>query len=204
MAVALTCSEWQTLASLATYVRVPAGSLLTPAATELPFAALVVSGCLRVFFRESDGTERVLYFAPENWCAADMESWLSGRPATLCVDALQETECLLIDRSGLSSLHDSGASARRVLLSLTERMLAWQQRRLLGALRKTAMQRYLDFLALYPGLDLKIAQYHIAGYLGISPEFLSRLRGRLRSGARRSGRRRLNYFNASRVTAALR
>lgn len=180
MALALTCSEWETLASLATYCRVPEGSSLTPVTTDLPFAALVVSGCLRVFSRQTHGSERVLYFAPENWCAADMESWLSGRSANVCVDAVQETECLLIDRSRLSSLHDSGASARRVLMSLTERMLAWQQRRLLGALRKTARQRYLDFLTLYPGLDLKIAQSHIAAYLGVSPEFLSKLRARLR------------------------
>jgi hypothetical protein len=53
------------------------------------------------------------------------------------------------------------------------------QERLVGGLRKTAAQRYLDFRRLYPGLDARIPQYHVAGYLGVSPEFLSKLRKRL-------------------------
>jgi CRP-like cAMP-binding protein len=61
----------------------------------------------------------------------------------------------------------------------TAATLLRHQQRLLGSVRKTATQRYLDFLSLYPGLDLRIPQYHIASYLGISPEFFSKLRKRV-------------------------
>ena len=77
-------------------------------------------------------------------------------------------------RSG--ALHPAGD---RIWRALAESALLTFQQRLVGGLRKTAAQRYLDFRRLYPGLDLRIPHYHVAGYLGISPEFLSKLRKRL-------------------------
>ena len=62
---------------------------------------------------------------------------------------------------------------------VAEQTLVMLQRRLIGSMRKSAAQRYLEFRKVYPGLDRRIPQYHIAAYLGISPEFLSKLRRRL-------------------------
>ncbi len=142
-----------------------------------PIKGLVMSGCLRVSFTEDDGTERVLYFAPEGWCLTNIGNASGEWPAVLRVDALEATDVLVIDRSRLGSAPEPACD--RIWRALAESALLTFQERLVGGLRKTAAQRYLDFRRLYPGLDSRIAQYHVAGYLGVSPEFLSKLRKRL-------------------------
>jgi len=139
---------------------------------------IVTTGCLRVYFTEADGSDRVLFFAPEGWCVADIDGLTGDRSMPLVIDALEATEVWLFDawnrtmRTGLTD-------CERVCWSLAESALRSLQKRLVGSMRKTAAQRYLDFQALYPGLDCRISQYHVAAYLGISPEFLIKLRKRL-------------------------
>ena len=142
-----------------------------------PIKGLVTRGCLRVYFTEDDGTERVLYFAPEGWCLTNVGNATGEWPAVLRVDALEPTDVLVIDRTRLGSAPEPASD--RIWRALAEATLLTFQERLVGGLRKTAAQRYLDFRRLYPGLDSRIAQYHVAGYLGVSPEFLSKLRKRL-------------------------
>ena len=142
-----------------------------------PIKGLVTSGCLRVYFTEADGTERVLYFAPEGWCLTNIGNAIGEWPAVLRVDALEPTDVLVIDRERLGIACEPACD--RIWRALAESALLTFQERLVGGLRKTAAQRYLDFRRLYPGLDSRIAQYHVAGYLGVSPEFLSKLRKRL-------------------------
>ena len=57
--------------------------------------------------------------------------------------------------------------------------MAALQRRLLLSVEQTAGARYREFTRFYPNLEGRIPQYHIASYLGICPEFLSKIRGRL-------------------------
>lgn len=95
----------------------------------------------------------------------------------LGVDALEPTDVLVIDRERLGAASEPACD--RIWRMLAESALLTFQERLVGGLRKTAAQRYLDFRRLYPGLDSRIAQYHVAGYLGVSPEFLCKLRKRL-------------------------
>ena len=142
-----------------------------------PIKGLVTSGCLRIYFTEDDGTERVLYFAPEGWCLTNVGSATGEWPAVLRVDALEPTDVLVIDRTRLGAVPEPASD--RIWRALAEATLLTFQERLVGGLRKTAAQRYLDFRRLYPGLDARIPQYHVAGYLGVSPEFLSKLRKRL-------------------------
>ena len=140
---------------------------------------LVTRGCLRTYFIEPDGSERVLYFAPEGWCVTDIDSFRSERPTILGIDALEASDVWIIDKPGRAVLQSEFPGSDRILRLLSENALVACQRRLVGGMRKTATQRYLEFRRLYPGLELRIPQYHIAAYLGISPEFLSKLRKKL-------------------------
>lgn len=151
--------------------------LLAPRASE-PIRGLVTGGCLRSFFTESDGTERVLYFAPEGWCVGSISPTADDHPPLIAIDALERTDLWVVDRRADVPDGDQPA-CDRIWRALAESALLALQERLIGGLRKTAEQRYLDFRRLYPGLDLRIPQYHVAGYLGVSPEFFSRLRKRL-------------------------
>jgi CRP-like cAMP-binding protein len=154
------------------------GALLSPGEI-CTFEALVVRGCLRTYFVEPEGTERVLSFAPEGWWVSDVESFLSDRPSTLRITALETTELLVLDKANLGLLQSQVPASRPIVRLVAEQTLMMLQRRLIGSMRKSAAQRYVEFRNLYPGLDGRIPQYHIAAYLGISPEFLCKLRRRL-------------------------
>ena len=138
-----------------------------------PISGIVTKGCLRVYFTESDGSDRVLYFAPEGWVVPDFESLALSGWLPLKIDALEPTDVWILEQTGLGSILED---ADRIWRALAESAVAKFQRRLVGGLRKSAIDRYAEFRQLYPGLESRIAQYHIAAYLGISPEFLSKLR----------------------------
>jgi CRP-like cAMP-binding protein len=139
--------------------------------------ALVTAGCLRVFITEPDGTERTLYFAPEGWWVPRLDGLDADSSASVAVDALEATEVWLVHRA---MLEGAPPPFVRVWRALEDQTVAVLQRRLVGAMRKTAADRYVEFHRLYPGLDARIPQYHVAEYVGISPEFLSKMRARLR------------------------
>jgi CRP-like cAMP-binding protein len=140
-----------------------------------PITGIVTRGCLRVYFTEPDGSDRVLYFAPEGWLVPNVEP-LAGTASTgLTIDALEPTEVWILEETASSSvIPDSD----RIKKAFAESALVNFQRRLVGGMRKSAGQRYAEFRRLYPDLETRIAQYHVAAYLGISPEFLSKLRRR--------------------------
>src|SRR5262245_60163570 len=83
----------------------------------------VTKGCLRVYFTEADGTERVLYFAPEGWGVTDIESLAFQRPATLAIEALEPTEVWVMDKLGRSSLQSELLGGDRISNLLAERAL---------------------------------------------------------------------------------
>lgn len=158
--------------------RLKKGQRLSVRDHALATLGVVTMGCLRVYFTEPDGSDRVLYFAPEGWCIADHDGVLADRATPLSIDALELTDVWLLDdrRSG-------PGEREHVCRALTASALRALQRRLVGGMRKTAAHRYLEFRYLYPGLDCRISQYHVAAYLGISPEFLSKLRNHHLRGA---------------------
>ena len=135
--------------------------------------AFVTAGCLRVYFTEADGTERTLYFAPEGWWVPSLDGLDPGSSACIGVDALERTDVWLVARTP-----EAGAPAR-LWSALDDQAVTALQRRLVGAMRKSAADRYVEFQRVYPGLDARIPQYHVAEYLGISAEFLSKMRSRL-------------------------
>lgn len=175
----LSIHELEALADLLTLRRLARGeSLLVPGQVCVE-EGLVIRGCLRVHMADADGSARVLYFAPEGWYVADVDSFAHRQPAVLGIDALEPAEVLVIGTAQRQALLERGPEGDRILRMLAETALVGLQQRLTGSLRRTAAERYREFRRLYPGLDARIAQYHIASYVGISPEFLSKLRTRL-------------------------
>ncbi len=177
--VELTDDQFEQLALLCRVQRVEKGSRVLAPGEVCAFEAFVANGCLRVYFSEFDGSERVLYFAPEGWLVTDFESYLSERPAALTIDAVETTDLLIIDKTSLQLLPTHWPVFERLFTRLAEQKLVALQKRMVACLRKTATERYREFRELYPGLDLRIPQYQIAAYIGVSAEFLSKLRKRV-------------------------
>lgn len=139
----------------------------------------VVSGCLRTYLVGEDGKEHILQFAPEDWWTGNMASMLKQQPSQLIIEALEDTEVLAIDRAGQEQLYERIPKFERFFRILITNAFIAQQRRTLSSLSKTAEERYAEFRKLYPSLDGRVAQKHIASYLGMTPEFLSTVRKRV-------------------------
>lgn len=140
--------------------------------------SFVIKGCLRVYHTDEDGKEHILLFAPEDWWVVDGSSFYSHTPAFYSIDALEDTEVFQLSYQDLEDLYRRVPKLERFFRILSQNLFIVYQRRLTESQSRPAEERYTAFKQLYPRLEQRIAQKHIASYLGITPVFLSMLRKR--------------------------
>jgi CRP-like cAMP-binding protein len=139
----------------------------------------VVRGCLRMYKIDDKGSIHILQFATENYWINDLGSFHAVSPSDLNIDALEDTVVLQISHEDLISLYLSAPKFDRIFRVLIENSFVQLQKRLLQNISSTAEERYQSFLGTYPHLINRLSQVQIAAYLGITSEFLSRLRNKL-------------------------
>lgn len=139
--------------------------------------AFVLEGCLRAYALDDNGFEHILQFAPTGWWISDMSSVISRRESLLNVDAIKPSEILLLSREDQLALFDEIPKLERYFRVLTENGLVSSRMRLIENLSLTARQRYQRFCQTYPNLINEIPQKYIASFIGVTPEFLSKIRG---------------------------
>jgi len=139
----------------------------------------VNSGCLREYTIDNKGAEHIIQFAIEDWWVSDLNSFLAGSPSTYNIDALEDSEVLLLEKSARDKLLDSCPKMERFFRLLMEANHVAAQRRVSDSLSASAEERYLKFIKTYPKLFEQVPQNQIASYLGITPQSLSRIRKEL-------------------------
>jgi CRP-like cAMP-binding protein len=143
------------------------------------YSSFVLSGCLRGYSVDKNGTEHVLSFAPADWWMADMYSLISQQPGVLNIEALEETDMLLLSKINQDKLYTQLPKFERFFRILAEKSLVANQQRLIDRLSLTGEERYKIFCNRYPTLINHLPQKQIAAYIGVSPEFLSRARAEI-------------------------
>jgi CRP-like cAMP-binding protein len=141
--------------------------------------AFVTSGCLRSYSIDRNGTEHIYQFAPAGWWIADIQSVITGTPGTMNIDAIADSAVLLLHRRDQEILFTRFPQFERFFRIIMEKSLAANSNRLLDYMCMSAQERYFAFLERYPELSATISQKHIAAYIGVTPEFLSKLRADL-------------------------
>lgn len=136
----------------------------------------VVKGLLRAYTVDDKGQEHVAMFAMEGWWISDLYSFLTDTPATLHIDALEDSEVLSIERPDLERLYIEIPKLERFFRILFQNAFVSNQQRILAGISQTAEQRYLAFIRKYPSLEQRIPQHQIASFLGLTPETISRIR----------------------------
>ena len=142
-------------------------------------SAFVLSGCLRSYFVDSNGFEHILQFAIEDWWITDMMSITTQTAANLNIDAIQDSELLILTRENQLELFEKCPKMEKYFRIITEKGMANIQTRLLENMSLPAVQRYKNLTKKYPKIVEKVPQKLIASFLGITPEFLSKLRHQL-------------------------
>ena len=138
----------------------------------------VVSGCLRMYKIDDKGNTHLLQFATENYWMIDLASFHGLKPSLLNIDALEDSLVLQISRDDLVDLYLKAPVFNRIFRVLLENSYVRLQERLLLNISSTAEERYQHFLDSYPHLLHRLSQVQMAAFIGITPEFLSRLRNR--------------------------
>lgn len=142
-------------------------------------SVFVTEGCLRGFTVDKNGIEHVLSFAPPGWWIADMYSLISQKPGILNIEALEDTEAIILSKAGQETLYHEVPKFERFFRILTENSLVANQQRIVDNMSLTAEERYSIFCKRYPTLIDNLPQKQIASYIGVTPEFFSRMRAGL-------------------------
>ena len=143
------------------------------------YAFFVEKGVLRSFTTDETGKEHIIQFGPENWYVTDRSSAYFHEPSDFAIEAIEETTVVLIDASFISNASAVYPSFMHFNEKALQGHIRQLQKRINLLLSATAETRYLDFIRLYPDLTLRVPQWMIASYLGITPESLSRVRKEL-------------------------
>jgi len=138
----------------------------------------VLKGAFRAYVVGEAGQEHTIQLAIEDWWISDYNSYIYQKPATMFVVALEDAELLQIDFEKERQLKALGHQYETFFRVTAERSTAFMQRRLITNLTKTAEERYNEFEAQYPQMSRRLPQYVIASYLGMTTEYLSKLRNR--------------------------
>jgi CRP-like cAMP-binding protein len=177
--VSLTSEEETLFLSKTATKFVKAKSILLSSNEIAKHTYFVNSGILRSFNINDNIIEHVLHFACEGWWIGDMYSYISQKPGNLFIEVIEDAEIVSISKENHQQLYHEIPKLERFFRILAENSLVSHQERLMDNLSLTAEERFEKFCTKYPTLIQKIPQKQIASYIGVTPEFLSKLKKRL-------------------------
>ncbi|WP_460486209.1 Crp/Fnr family transcriptional regulator [Capnocytophaga sp. HP1101] len=143
------------------------------------FEAFIVSGLLRTYHIDRNGDEQTLFFGVEDWWVTDFDSFMHQTPSQLYIQALENSELLIITPEDKRYAFEHIPITERLFRLMTLKTHIALQRRMIDNLSKTAEQRYTDFLTQYPHIARRLTNVQIASYLGVTHEFVSKIRRKI-------------------------
>ena len=142
----------------------------------LKYGAFVCKGFLRSYVIDNKGKEHIIQFAPENWWISDKGASAEGSKASCFIDAIEDSDILLIDQAGHFKMLEKVAAYSASFQAGMQKRSAAKDKRIVHSLTADAEERYNDFLKTYPSIAQRVSQHMLASYLGLAPETLSRVR----------------------------
>ncbi len=139
----------------------------------------VEKGLLRMFSLDKNGKEHVIQFAPENWLISDRSSLNFNEKSKFYIEAIEDTEVFILGNDFFTKMIENYPHIAERNDLLLQKHIRNLQNRVNSLLADTAEERYMNFIKMYPDILLRVPQWMVASYLGITPESLSRVRKEL-------------------------
>jgi len=136
----------------------------------------VLNGLLRSYSIDAKGKTHIIQFAPEQWWLSDRNGMLFNEASEFFIDSIEPTEAIVIPKDYINEAAKIVPCMNDFHQTILNNSIRFMQKRINMLLSATAEERYLNFIKLYPNLTLRVPQWMIASYLGITPESLSRVR----------------------------
>jgi CRP-like cAMP-binding protein len=177
--VALTDDEERILTSLISSRKLLKGQYFLQQGDVCKYSGFVISGCTKTFYVDDEGQEHVVMFSIEDWWTSDMGSFITQKPADFNVQCLENTELIQFSYENQQQMMQEIPKLERFFRIIVQRALVASQKRIVRSMSMSAKDRYLFFRKEYPKMEQRIPQYLIASYLGITKEFLSKIKSQL-------------------------
>ena len=177
--ISLTSEEEQLFLSKTETRQYKAKTIILNAGQVCKEGYFVNAGLLRSFNINDNIVEHVMSFACEGWWISDMYSLLSQKPGNLFIEVLENAEVVILSKENQEQLYHEIPKLERFFRILTENSLVANQERLMDNLSLTAEERFEKFCRKYPTLIQKVSQKQIASYIGVTPEFFSKMKARM-------------------------
>jgi CRP-like cAMP-binding protein len=177
--ISISESEMEAFCDLFQSKQVKRKSFLLKEGEVCRFEGFVTKGMFRVYHIDKNAAEQILYFAIDDWWITDIDSFTNERPSQLFIEAIEDSEVLLISKKDKDFAYANLPQIEKLFRVMTQKTHVALQRRMIDNLGKTAEQRYAEFIEKYPELFRRLSNLQIAAYLGISHEFLSKIRNKI-------------------------
>lgn len=141
--------------------------------------AFVENGALRLYRVDEDGTEHIVQFALDGWFITDLYSFLTNEPSTYNIDAIEDSELVLISRPASEELRKLSAKYQEFIFQATSEAYIQLERRITSTISLGLEERYKDLVTNFPTITQRVPQHMIASYMGLTPETISRVRKRI-------------------------
>ena len=164
--------------SLLEYQKIKKKAYLLEAGQICKYEWYVIKGCVRIFYIDDNGFDVNLMFAVEDWWFSDLQSYTEEKPSQLYIQALENCELWRMTKKNKEIVFAQIPKFERMFRMMLQRSNIAIQQRLLQTYTRTAEERYAEFLQRYPNIPQRIPQHHIASFLNMSPEFLSKIRNK--------------------------
>ena len=177
--ISLSKEEFKIVASKFEQITLNKGATLVSEGNIVYYQYYVYDGCLRSYLIDNFGKEHTLQFAVNDWWISDYTAFFSTTNAIMNIESIRKSTVLRVSRRSMEQLYEEIpkiAAFNRIKL---EKAYANLQKRVLKNLSQTAKDRYISFINTYPNIEQIVKNYHIASYLGIATESLSRIRKEL-------------------------
>jgi len=139
----------------------------------------VLSGCTKTFYVDREGQEHILMFSIEDWWTSDMGSFVTQTPADFNVQCLENSELAMFSYDSMEDLFSKIPKLERFFRQIIEKGFVASQKRIVRSFSLSAKEQYIYFREQYPEIEQRIPQYMVASYLGITKEFLSKIKSQL-------------------------
>ncbi len=177
----LTEEEQSFFTSMLVCKSIPRRTIMLREGEVCKFEGFIKKGCVRIYYVNENGCEVTLSFAVEDCWVSDVGSFYEKTPSIFSIETIEDTEMYVFTLEAKEKLLAKIPKLERTFRLLVQRNLSVFQNRLVDTISKTATDRYLEFIKTYPSVPLRVPQYYIASYLGVSPAFVSTIRKRLSS-----------------------
>jgi CRP-like cAMP-binding protein len=174
--IQLSPEELKLIESVVTIKRLRKKQFLLQEGDKWKYNAFVNRGFLKTFSIDSSGKEHIMNFSPEDYWTGDRESLLNGTPSKFNIDAIEDSEVILIGKEDFEMLCLKIPQFNSLVNKILQKSFVVSQNRIHANISLSAEDKYQNFLDKFPSIVNRIPQHMIASYIGITPETLTRIR----------------------------